>query len=241
MGGEGHGHLGPGGKGQLLLDLGGVPVAPHLVGGDVLVGLDEQVAVDQRAAGARQPRLGVDHDPFGGGQPGGDQRGQREQGGGRVAAGHGHPAGPAQLVPVQLGQAVGPAAELLRERMLGAVPDGIGARVAQPEVGRQVDDQAGGGQRPGGDLRRPAVRQGQEQHVGALFQTLIDRAEDELAVGGPEPRIAGDQRLAGRLVPGGPGDLEPRMAGQQSQQLGAGVAGGAENAGSTGGHQNSYA
>ena len=190
----------------------------------------------------RQPRLGVDHDPVGRDQPGGDQRGQGQQGRRRVAAGHGHPGGAPQLLAVELGQAVRPGAELVGERVLRPVPGRVGTRVAQPEVGREVDDQPGRGQGPRGELGRPAMGQGAEQHVGALLEALVDRAEGELAVGGPQPGIAGDERLAGRLVARRPGDVEVGMAGQEAQQLGPGVARGAEHADvAEGSHEDSYA
>jgi hypothetical protein len=86
------------------------------------------------------------------------------------------------------------------------------------------------------------VGQGAEQHVGALLQALVDRAEGELAVGGLEAGVAGDERLAGRLVAGRPGDVQVRVAGQQAQQLGPGVARGAEHADVAGSsHEDSYA
>ena len=56
---------------------------------------------------------GGDHDEVAGvDQPGGDRRGEREGGDGRVAAGDGDPGGAAEQLALagQLGQAVGPGA-----------------------------------------------------------------------------------------------------------------------------------
>src|SRR4029453_6008031 len=69
-----------------------------------------------------------------------------------------------------------------------------------------------------------------------------DRAEAELPVGGPQAGVAGDERLAGRRVPGRPGQVQVGMAGQQPQQLGPGVARGPEDTDRTGrGHRDNYA
>ena len=72
---------------------------------------------------------------------------------------------------MQLGQAVGPGAELVRERVLGPVPGGR-RRVAEPEVGREVDHHPAAARAQAATGR--AAGQGAEEHVGALLQALVD-------------------------------------------------------------------
>ena len=74
-------------RAQLLLDLGRVPVRGDLVGDDVLARHRQVRGLVERAPGAGDALLGVDHDV--GDQPGARERREREQRRGRVAAGVG--------------------------------------------------------------------------------------------------------------------------------------------------------
>jgi len=229
-----------GGPAELLLDLWRVAVPANPIRGDALVGLHVQVGVGERAPGAGEAGLGVDHDAVRLKQAGGEQRGQREQGGGRVAPGHRHPPRPAQLLAVQLRQAVRPGAELSWAGMVDAVPGWVGSRVVEAEVGGEVDHQARGRAQPGGEPGRPAVREGREQHVGALGEPLVHGAEGEIAVGLGEAGVAGGHRLTGAGVPRRPAHPQVRVAGEQAEQLRTGVAGGAKHPGSDRTHTNEY-
>ena len=122
---------------ELLLDLGGVAVARHPVGVDVLVDGHEVGLLGGGAPGARHARLGVDDDVLD--QPCARQRREREQRRGRIAAGVGDQRGAADLLAVQLGQPVDGLVEQLG-RLVLAVPPLVHRRVAQAEVGAQVDD-----------------------------------------------------------------------------------------------------
>ncbi len=84
-----HPQLGVGGveRPQLLLDLGRVAVRGDLVRDDVLAGHRQVRGLVERAPGAGDPLLGVDHDVRD--QAGAGERGEREQRRGRVAAGVG--------------------------------------------------------------------------------------------------------------------------------------------------------
>ena len=114
----------------------------------------------RRASGTRGAADGDDGD---GGlhQILGDRGQQRQQRGGRIAAGHGDPGGAAQPVPGagQLGQSVRPAARV--RRSVVPLPR---RRVGEPEVGAAVDDHDVGVQLFG-ERRGVAVRQRQEHHV----------------------------------------------------------------------------
>ena len=105
--------------------------------------------------------------------------------------------------------------------------------VAETEVGGQVEHPL-----PGGDERRgvfggDAVRQGQEPDVHVGLRAFLGRGggEDQRRIDdAPEPRD-----LLGHGLPGqGPGtdrgELDPRVAGQDADELLPGVPGGADDA-----------
>ena len=95
-------------------------------------------------------------------QPGGDQRREGQDRRDGVAAGVGDPAARADRPGAgQLGQAVGPGAGV-RPAVVALPRGGVG----EPEVGAEVDDREVGGQL-GHQRGRLAVRQGEEDHVGA--------------------------------------------------------------------------
>ena len=101
-----HAQLGVGGSSsaELLLDLRRVAVRGDLVGEDVLARHREVRGLVERAPGAGDALLGVDHDV--GDQPRARERREREQRGGRVAAGVGDDRRGGDLLAVQLGQPV---------------------------------------------------------------------------------------------------------------------------------------
>ena len=142
--------------GQLLLDLGDMAVATDAVRRDALVDLAEEQVRLGLATGARDAALGVDHEVAD--QAGPRERRQGQQGRGRVAAGRADDRDRCvdqglELGAMELRQPVDRVVEEVGPRMLEAVPARVVVRVAQAEVGAEVDD---GGARPRRDRRRPA-------------------------------------------------------------------------------------
>jgi hypothetical protein len=79
-------------------------MAVDAVGSEVLVDGDEMQAVPPTPSGARDARGGADDDVLR--EAGGDQRSQRQDGRGRIAAGVGDESRSAHLVAVELGQPI---------------------------------------------------------------------------------------------------------------------------------------
>ena len=112
--------------------------------------------------------------------------------------------------------------------MLEAVPARIVGRVAQAEVGAQVDDRRAGGDQLGHEARRRAVGQGHEHGIGVGERGIDDQAgrgqvrvdaADRVAVAiathePDERRRSGGRRAAGQLradIPGGADDRDPDL------------------------------
>ena len=91
----------------------------------------------------------------------------------------------------------------------------------EPEVGGEVDDDRGQGQGAVDARRGLAVAQRREDDVRGL--QIVEAAEAEL-VPVPELGMDGGDRLAAQPLGGDLGHLEVRVAGEQPQQLTAGVA-----------------
>ena len=73
-------------------------------------------------------------------QPGVDQRLQREDRGGRIAARRCNRFGAADCLAVELGDAVDELAEQLRRLVRMAVPALVGRGVIEPEIGAEIDE-----------------------------------------------------------------------------------------------------
>ena len=129
-----------------------------------------------------------------------------------------------ELGAVQLGQAVDGVARGARARVLEAVPARVVGRVAQPEVGPEVDDRGAVGDEVRDEAGRRAVREGEERGVD-LGQRVPDRE-----VGRGEVRVVAADRIVVAVAAGEPDDVDVRMARQQPDQLGADVAGRADDA-----------
>ena len=182
--------------GQLLLKLGGVPVALDLVGLDVLGDRDEVRRLGGLAAGSRDARLGVHHHV-------GDvlaQRPERQQRGGRVAAGGGHEVRAADLFAVRLREAVDGLVEQLG-RLVLCVP-ALVALAVEAEVGREVHDLEAALAQRLHRRRRRAVRVGHDRGVRPLRDRvgveLLERhrhavARVELVVAAPRVRASRDR------------------------------------------------
>ena len=107
--------------------------------------------------------------------------------------------------------------------MIVAIPCLVGVRVAQPEIGGQVHDLQIPRQGRD-DLLRGLVRQGAEAQVDLREIDLVDGAERR------EIHVPQEGEHLGHLQPGlavgGQGrDFDVRMAGDQPDKLGSGIAG----------------
>ena len=213
--------------GEALLDLRRVPVGAHPVGVDALAHLGEQGALREPAAGAADPRLGVDDDVLGDDPAGLDQGHQRQQGGGGIAARTGHQARPGDGVAGQFAEAVDRIL-LQRRRPVGvAVPAGVGVFVGEPEIGRKVDHLETGRERRDDVLRGP-VGQAAKHHVDGVPVHPVEGHQ----IGQGGARQVGKDRsegFPGLAVGGEDADLGPRMAHQEPHQFGARVSAGADD------------
>ncbi len=153
-------------------------------------------------------------DDLGVGQPGDERREQRERRRGRVAAGHGDPAGAAQGVAGtgQLGQAVGPGTGVR-----AAVPAGPGVGIGEAVVRTAVDHEHVVAELRR-ELGRAAVRQREEDHVvscqgadGGVREDAVGQWQQVRLVR-TQPRA---RTASGRQGP----DLRLGMAEQQPEQL----------------------
>ena len=154
--------------GELLLDLGDMPVATDAVRRDALVDLAEEQVRLGLATGARDAALGVDHEVAD--QAGPRERSEGEQRRGRVAARRADDRDRCvdqglELGAMELRQPVDRVVEEVGPRMLEAVPARVVVRVAEAEVGAEVDDGGARGGEIGGDLRARAVGECQEDRV----------------------------------------------------------------------------
>ncbi len=210
---------------QLLLGLRGVAVTDGAEGAHDADTL-RMVGVFRRlsAALARSDLALDDHRPRAIDDVGGEQRQQSEDRRGRVASGSGHALGAADVVAMQLGNAVDPAAELARMRMRLAVPPLVVGGISESMVAREVDDQVGATFEFVGAMR--AIRQAEEQHIAAPNVLVSDelqvRALSQVWVcrrdGLARERFAPRHDLA-----------DFGVAEQQSHELATGVPAGADN------------
>jgi hypothetical protein len=192
---------------ELLLDLGRVPVRPHLVWGHGLVDGDEVLAVRRLAAGARDARFRVDHHVAE--QSLARQRRQREDRGGRVAARVGDQPGAGDLLAMQLREPVDRVREVRGGAVL-AVPLLVGGQLAQPEVGREVDDADPALEQLGNDRRGGAVRVGDDGRVDVeLGRRGLEHERHARA------RVDGVEARPGVAARGDVAQLELRVAVQQ--------------------------
>ena len=222
-GGERDGDRAGAGRGEVLLDLGRVPVhAADAVGRHRAHHLGAEQVRLERLAGARGAGGRDDGDVVGLEHAGDEPGGQGQRDGGRVAARHGDAAwrrrgqraGPGG--GGQLGHAVGP-----RPGVRGVVEGGPGALVGEPEVGAAVDDDHVVAQL-GRQGRRVAVRQG--EHDGVVAGEHLGGGVLEQPVGQRgQVRVDAAQRLAGVRRGGEGTDLEVGVLQQQAHDLTAGV------------------
>ena len=194
-----------------------VAVAGQPVGAERAVDFGEVRGEFESAPCAGDARLGVDHrapvEParFG-------ERGEREDGRGRVAAGHSHQPRFADRVAVQLGQPVDGVGEQLGRGVL-AVPLLVALELVEAEVGAGVDDGDAVADVAGQPLGGGGVRQRGEDHIHLALDLGDDRQIER-------PEVGEDfgQPLAGFGAPGDADDLEIRVLREQPRQLSADVA-----------------
>src|SRR6476469_730852 len=208
---------------QLLFDLGPVPMPLSLVGEGVLVHRDVAHRVAAAAAGTGDALLGVDDDV--GQQAALGERRQGQHAGGRVAARRGDKFGVAQLLAVELAEAVDGAPEQLGRAVL-AVPALVGRQVAQAEVGGEVDDERAEAAQRRDRRRRGAVRVGDDRRVDLLDLVEVELAQLERH---PVARVEAVEPLAGVAARGDRDQLQLRVAPDDLRRQGAGEAGGAGN------------
>ena len=120
---------------------------------------------------------------------------------------------------MQLRQAVDRLVEEVRPRMLEAVPARVVGRVAQAEVGALVDDRRAGGDEVGDEVRRGAVREGEEDRIRGR-QLGMDVEVERRQV-----RVDAVDRVVVAATPDEPDQLDVRVPRQQPDQLTADIAG----------------
>jgi len=220
----GHGQLQA--HAELLLDLGRVPVAdrlerPHdaraLGGWRALAGLAPALARADLALHDDRPRR-IDEART-------RERQEGQERGRRVAARAGDELRRPDLVTMELRDPVHRRAEQLRMRMVAVVPLAVARRVTQPMIRRQIDDERSA--RP--ELREPvrAVGQRQEQDVAPGDLVVAHEVERRAF---PEVRMGDRDRLPCQGLAARDDVADLGVAGEQPQELTAGVATGADDA-----------
>ena len=221
---RGHRQLDP--DAELLLHLGGVPVADRLERAHHAGALRMVRILSRLTTPLARPDLALDDDRARRiDEAGTRERQEREDRRRRIAAGSGDELRRADLVAVQLGDPVHGGAEQLGVGMVDLVPGSVDRCIAQPVVGRQIDDQRSA--RP--ELREPvrAVRQRQEQDVAPGHVLVADELERRAF---PEVRVRGRDRLPGERLAARDDLPHLGMPAEQPQQLATGVATGADDA-----------
>ena len=226
---ERDGHRPAGGGGEFLLDLRDVAMAAaDLVGPEAVRDLAEQGGHAGGASGAAGAGLGVDDQGGRVDQAAAQERRQREDHRGRVAARIGGQPGGADALAVEFGQAVDRLGEQFRAGVL-RVPGLVDPHVVQPVVGAQVHHLFAGGKQLGDDVHGRLVGHGGEEEIGPVDQ--LRRTEvlaDDLHPLAQVREYLG-QRLARVLPRGGHGDFDFRVPGEQTGQFNPGVSGCADN------------
>ena len=194
---------------------------------DVGLPLGKQHVFLERPPGPGNPVLQVADDVVEVDQPALDQRAQRELHGRGVAAGPGDQPRGANVVAVELGQAVNRLFLQIDRDMGGAVPFFISRRVAEAEIGAQIDNL---------HRFRQVAHKRLAQPMGQRREDKVDRGKvDRLDRGqrgkGEVAQMRKDRsHLHPGLAVGGKGrDLHPRMGRDQADEFGAGIARSAQN------------
>ena len=147
------------------------------------------------------------------------QRCQGQDGRRRVATRGGDELGRAQLLPMQLRQAVDEVAQQLGGGVGLAVPGRVERGVLEAEVGGQVDDDADLGHQIGHQVLGLAMRQGHEHQVQAVQLRRVGRGVGEVGIGGSQGRGVVGHRLPRR----GRRPWPPPLRAQDGRHRGAGA------------------
>ena len=209
---------------KLLADLRLVPVLADAVRLEVAEQLREGEVDVGLLAGAGDAALRVaDHRLLA--VDGERQRPQREQDRGRIAAGIGDQPRFLQLAVAVLGQAVDRFAEKLRALVVEAVPRRIHRRLFEPKRAGEVDDPHAVVEQLRREIGGDFVRRAEEDDLRLRGDERLDRERlgDELRQRGRDRSARGAARREER------DELDLVMARKDGRQLGAGVAGGADD------------
>jgi hypothetical protein len=201
------------------LHLGGVPVSEQAIGGEILVDRVEMGLVLQRLAGARHAGDGVDQDGARLDQV--EQRAEREDRRGRVAARGGDRAGAPDRLAVDLGNAVYEAAEQIGRLMLLLVPLLVGGGIAEPEVGAEIDEGDVAVEDLGRDPLGMAVRQSGEDEVDTIEQIRRDSLDDRFRISEGKVGMDGIEPASRGAFAAEPHRPQLGMPGAQPKQLSA--------------------
>src|SRR5919197_2943784 len=129
--------------------------------------------------------------------PGAKERKEREDRRGRVAPGAGDAPRAPDLLPVELGDAVGPAIEKARPRVRRSVPAVVVRGIAKPVVAREIDEQRGAVLELVRTVR--AVGKREKEDIAAAHILVMDEGEARALA---EIRVRRAYRLAPeRLAP----------------------------------------
>jgi len=215
-----------GGQRELFFDLGKVPVFGHAVGPDTFVAFAEKIIDLGFPAGAADATEGIGDDAGRLDQSGFEQRKDRQDDAGRIAAGRRDEQGFFDMVPVKFGQAINGFFQEIRRGMIVGVKLLVDFGAFEPEIGAEVDDDANSVDERHGVFGGDAMGLGEEDGVGLFGQ--------DFGVGLSEPErpgfgMAGElwehlrQRLAGILARGHGDQFRVRMIQQQLHQDLAGI------------------
>ena len=203
---------------ELLNHLRHVAMAGRLVGAHRAAALGVMARVARRIAAFARAGLHLHHRARR--EPAPVERAQREDRGGRVAAGAGDEGGIGKRIAVQLRHPVDERIEHAGTRMLAAVPAHVGGRIPQPEVRAQIDDPGRERAKLVDARHRLPVGQAKEQHVAGLEL----RGGGELqSRRGTQVRVRVVHELPGQTLRRHLTHLDVRVEQEQPQQLAAGV------------------
>ena len=114
---------------------------------------------------------------------------------------------------------------------MGLVDRFVEIHVAEAKIGRQIDDPAAGGHQVGDDGHGQLVGQGGEDDIGCRHDGPgIESLADQVYPSRQRGKDIG-KRHPGVLARGDHGECHGRVTGQDANEFGPGVAGGADDGG----------
>lgn len=229
VGRENDSHLAAGNVRENLVDLRHVAMRADSVGREVFIALGEMEVGLGFATGPADAADAIDDQAVWGDRAGANQRGESEDGRGRVTAWIGDEGGHADFVAIDFGQAIDGGVEAIGIGMGKTVPLGVLGRVVESVIRAEVDDFLAQRQKLSDGGRAGAMRQAAEDAIGA-FGNLSGREifESEIETSG-KGRVDVANVLGIGLTRGEGGDLSFGMAQQELDQLESGVTRSAED------------